>query len=246
MRTSQYKAKEAYDEAAAANYDAQRFTSARGRLVDWLEKRALSKALQLVPPAGRILDIPCGTGRITEFLLEKGHHVSGADISQAMLRVSAERLKRAARLGGLCALDAERMPFRNEAFEGIVCVRLAGHLPPPVRLPVLSEMRRVTSTWIIVTYYVSNRATDLKRRIKYLLRPRSRSWFPVSEQGIEREMRSAGLRVVGKVSVFKYVSEACMVVATADPTLPDSGSNCPKTVEESWDVFTRKAPRHLA
>jgi len=142
-----------------------------------------------------------------------------------MLLVSAERLKRTVHLPGLSALDAEKLPFRDQAFEGVVCVRLASHVPPHVRLRVLSEMRRVTAKWIIVTYYLSNAPTDLKRKIKYSLRQRPRCWFPISERGVDRELADAGFRVVGKVPVCNYLSEASMIVGSSEARLLDNDSN---------------------
>lgn len=217
MGTDSYRAKTAYDEAEAAAYDDNRFRSIRGRLVDGLEKRALVRALELVPGNPHILDLACGTGRITQLLLEKGYQTSGADISEAMIQVAAGRLKRFSNLCGLYVANAERMPFPSQTFDGIVCVRLMGHVPPVVRLHMLTEMKRVTKDWIIVAYYISDAATDFKRAIKHSLGKCPQMWFPISGQGLELEIRRAGLRIVRKIALCQYVSEACMVLVSNHP-----------------------------
>ncbi len=42
----------------------------------------------------KVLDLACGTGTITEKLLEKGYDVTGVDLSEEMLAVAAEKLSR--------------------------------------------------------------------------------------------------------------------------------------------------------
>ena len=76
------------DEAVAQAYDRERFTSFVGRTLDSLEQRALARALAIARrdvAQPLVLDIPCGTGRITERLLARGLTVIGGDISSAMI-----------------------------------------------------------------------------------------------------------------------------------------------------------------
>src|SRR5262245_57804439 len=57
-------------------------------------------ARQLLGSGGRVLELACGSGRVTTALLRDGHAVVGLDLSQAMLRRAAgriEQLGRAAR-----------------------------------------------------------------------------------------------------------------------------------------------------
>jgi ubiquinone/menaquinone biosynthesis C-methylase UbiE len=217
VTSESYRAKTAYDPAEAAAYDDKRFRSLRGRLVDWLEKRAVASALEVVPDNGHLLDLPAGTGRITQFLLEGGYQTSGADVSEAMLRVAGARLEHFANACSLCVADAERLPFQDRTFDGIVCVRLMGHVPPALRLQILSEMKRVTREWIIAVYYMSDVATDLKRAIKGVLGRAPQVWFPISRRALESEIGQAGLRIVRTIPVCRHLSEACVVLISNRP-----------------------------
>ncbi len=217
MSSKGYRAKTAYGPAEAAVYDDRRFTSLRGRLVDRLEKRAVASALQALPDGGHLLDLPAGTGRITQFLLEGGHRTSGVDISEAMIQVAGARLEPFAEICNLCVADAERLPFQDQAFDGIVCVRLMGHVPPSLRLQILSEMKRVTRKWIIAVYYISDAATDLKRAVKGALGRAPKMWFPISNRALELEIGQAGLHLVRTIPVCRYLSEACVVLASKGP-----------------------------
>src|SRR5579872_6695029 len=88
--------KEQYlDASVARDYDRARFTTVTGRAFDRIEKRALVSVVRRITaeiPDPRVLDIPCGTGRITELLLEQGLTVTGGDVSPAMIEVAREKL----------------------------------------------------------------------------------------------------------------------------------------------------------
>ena len=91
-----YKAKKVYkDKIIALEYDSKRFSSFKGRLVDRREKGLIYKAIKLagIAPPARILDIPCGTGRVSLFLAEKGYRVVGVDVSPAMIEQVGKKLE---------------------------------------------------------------------------------------------------------------------------------------------------------
>src|SRR3954470_5174885 len=52
---------------------------------DRREKACIEKCLESIPAGSRVLDLPCGTGRLTRMLVQRGHQVTGADVSEAML-----------------------------------------------------------------------------------------------------------------------------------------------------------------
>src|SRR6476659_6781780 len=78
----------------AESYDQDRFSGVVGATFNWLEKRALRRALGDLPRDFTIADVPCGTGRLAEVALERGHRVMGIDVSDAMLSVARRRLER--------------------------------------------------------------------------------------------------------------------------------------------------------
>jgi SAM-dependent methyltransferase len=51
-------------------------------------------AREIAGGGGRVLDLACGSGRVTTALLRDGHSVVGVDLSQPMLRRAAERIER--------------------------------------------------------------------------------------------------------------------------------------------------------
>jgi ubiquinone/menaquinone biosynthesis C-methylase UbiE len=77
-----------------------------------LHRHAAALLAERIPRLDRALDVGCGTGLSTEPLVSVARLIIGADVSTAMLR------RRAASAGTrYVACSAERLPFRNEAFD---------------------------------------------------------------------------------------------------------------------------------
>ena len=58
--------------AAAQAYEAERFHNVKGYLYRRLEERIIRRALRGLPPGNRVLDVACGTGRVTALLRRQG------------------------------------------------------------------------------------------------------------------------------------------------------------------------------
>ena len=88
-----------------------------------------------------LLDVGCGTGAVLEAVLDARPRVSawGVDLSPEMVAHARERLGGAAELQ---VADAERLPFRDDCIDVVVCVDSLHHYPRPQA--ALAEMRRVT------------------------------------------------------------------------------------------------------
>ena len=209
-----YRAKEHYRDAEVAEtYDDQRFTSRKGRFVDRRERSLIADALHRsgVGRGARILDVPCGTGRLTRSLAVEGFAVTGIDVSEAMLARAAERMTGLAVTDApaLAVGDAEALPFGDASFDVVISLRLLGHLPPPARQRALREFRRVSRGHVIVAYYD-------RRSVQGLARRRRRSgtpWHPVSPGEIDAELRDAGLRRVHRQSLLPVISETVVILA---------------------------------
>ncbi len=205
----QYRAKAAYQDADAAQaYDSSRFSSLIGRLRDVLEKRAILATLSLIPPPANILDLPCGTGRITEWLLGLGYYAHGADISAQMLGQARKRLAAYHRFTGLTKCDAEALPFADGAFDALTVVRLMGHVPPPCRVQMLKEMKRVCAGPLLVMYYRWNPLTEARRWLLQRFERATAPWYPTTVEALAEEATHAGLSIASAHQVAPFLSEA--------------------------------------
>lgn len=134
----------------AEGYDRARFRSPLGRIRAALDRWTLRRCLSDVPAESPVLDIACGTGRITQFLAEQGFKVTGTDVSRAMLEVARRRMQHTARSADLFVADAERLPLPESAVRAATAIRLMGNLPREVRIACCVPPAR-WRTWSLST-----------------------------------------------------------------------------------------------
>jgi ubiquinone/menaquinone biosynthesis C-methylase UbiE len=145
--------KSAYQSVIVAkSYDKKRFLSLKGRLTDYLERRAFRKGLSHCSKGNLFLDLACGTGRFTRILIEEGHKVVGADISMSMIREASKKISGNNIIGFVCC-DAEDLPFKDKVFGNLSTIRFLNHLTQSARIKVLKEASRVTREKIIAAYF---------------------------------------------------------------------------------------------
>ena len=109
------------------NYDNVRYGRTKGgRFFSELE---LSKTLGMLQ-AGKTLHIGTATGRVSLYLVERGHDYVGLEISGVMARIAKEKLNGS---GNIVRGDAEHLPFKQGIFDNVVCVRAFHFLPEPTR-----------------------------------------------------------------------------------------------------------------
>jgi SAM-dependent methyltransferase len=90
-----------------------------------------------VPRRSTILDAGCATGEMVARLRGRGYEVWGLDIAEMMIRHARERCgSDRLRVG-----DIEYMPFRDNAFDAVVCLGVLEYLDTDER--ALREMWRV-------------------------------------------------------------------------------------------------------
>jgi len=211
-----YQAKTVYkNEKVVKEYDQNRLFSVKGWLTDRLEKKLVYKAIKranILPPS-KLLDVPCGTGRLSLFLAKKGFYMTGVDISPAMISQSKAKtqLIQIKTHTEFMAGDAESLPFSDSSFEAAISLRLFGHLPTENRHNVLKELNRVSSSFVIVVYYHKNSLQTLRR--KKMRARKGNFWNPVSLKQIDSELKAANLKCVAKFFLLPGISETVIVLA---------------------------------
>jgi ubiquinone/menaquinone biosynthesis C-methylase UbiE len=154
MASETYKAKTHYQQVKIAeDYEEERFSRWYGRMAHRMESEALAGVIRRhFRAGGSILDLPCGTGRLLDTYGSGGFTVTGADISDEMLKIARTRFSGSSNYSFI-KCDAERLQLEDESFDYLVSLRLMCHLPKDVRQRVLAEMARVTKRILIVNYH---------------------------------------------------------------------------------------------
>lgn len=99
----------------------------------------VEKLLSLLQPGSEILDLGCGTGRITQLLAQKDNHVIGVDLSKEMIRIAREHFPG---MQFLCE-DIRTVHFEKSTFDAVSFSYALFHLEPQDGLRVLCHVREI-------------------------------------------------------------------------------------------------------
>ena len=137
-----YEGRVKYTESAARRYQVMKDRKNRADL------KRVSRAFRLVPP-GRVLDAPCGGGRVSLMLADQGYQMQSADLSEAMRRIARENFGLASLSISVDAEDVEQLSYADQSFDAAICFRLFHHFPDPrIRQRVVMELcRSVAGMW---------------------------------------------------------------------------------------------------
>jgi len=185
----------------AARYATGRFATARARERDpRLVRRLLRRAGEDLAGA-RVLDVPCGTGRLAPLFAES-RSTLGADVSVEMLRRAPPPR---------VVADAASLPFADGSFELVVCCRLLHHLDPVAELPaVIAELVRVSSGLVLASFWDSASLPAWRRRLGRRARSARR---PIAKRELESCFDAAGARVVDYAHSARFLSMQAFAAA---------------------------------
>ena len=140
------------DVEVAEKYDRVRFTRLSGRVFNALEKHNIRNAFASVPRDSTVLDLPCGTGRLAEVLLDSAFKVTGVDISSAMLEVASRRLKRFDDRFETRVADVIELAKRERnQYDVALCARVLMHFPLHEQIEFLKAVATLTRGRVVFT-----------------------------------------------------------------------------------------------
>jgi 2-polyprenyl-3-methyl-5-hydroxy-6-metoxy-1,4-benzoquinol methylase len=202
------------DVAVAERYDRERFSGLPGRVFNALERRMLRRAFAPIARSQKVMDLPCGTGRLAETLLEDGFHVVGIDISAPMLEVAQRKLQRfgsgfQTRVGDVRDLaKGERA-----SYDVALCARVLMHFPLEQQIEFLRCVAVLTKGTVVFSQSLSTPYQRMRRRVKKLLGHAAPAMYPITETQLKSLLSGAGLREVRRFRLSRPISEAILVVS---------------------------------
>lgn len=124
---------------------------------------------------GLFLDIPCGAGRFSIFLKEKGKSIIAGDYSYNMVSMTKIRVDIP-----VVRCDIFHLPFKDNTFDNILCLRLLFHYPNPQE--IIKELKRVVkkngfiavdtlnkySVRYFAQFYIKMRGESVREKIFFL------------------------------------------------------------------------------
>ena len=158
---------------------------------EWIQRFA-----HLLPPAARVLDVACGSGRHAAYLAQLGHQVTGVDRdAQALAQLPA----------GVAAVHADiendAWPLAYEQFDAVI---VTNYLWRPLWPQILGSVRD-GGVLLYETFGHGNAAFGKPSRPDFLLQPGEllrvcTGWHIVA---YENGLRSAPERVVQRIAAIK-------------------------------------------
>ena len=202
----------------AVEYDKRRFSSVSGRVFNYLEKRMVGKCFHGVAKTQKIVDVPCGTGRLAEVLLAHGYSVHGMDISEEMLAVARQRLGAYGAKFTTEVANVKQLPTEVAMYDGALCARVLMHFPLDQQIEFLSGVARLSRSVVVINHSLDSSYQRLRRRFKRLLGHQASALHPISHKDIELLLKNSGLREVKRRRLLPIISEAVYITAERNGT----------------------------
>lgn len=146
-------------ESYATKYDRE----LHKRVSSYFERRVVRRALSATGVSqARVLDLPCGAGRLTPLLLPFARQLISADYSPAMLRVFQRQR------GLPCTVaDAFHLPFGDRTFDLVFSARLSHHISDDdLRAAYVREILRVSAQWAVFTIFDTRSLKNVLRSLR--------------------------------------------------------------------------------
>ena len=131
------------------------------------EMRLVRRAFAALPREQRVLDVPCGYGRVMQELHALGFQVSGADLSEPMLELARANLARCGWSGSLERQDLQALRYPERGFDALICFRVFHHFPDAhTRRKVVGELCRVARSQVLLSYLSPGSLTARFERLR--------------------------------------------------------------------------------
>ena len=188
---------------------------------DKRERQCVLNALASIPHGSRVLDLPCGTGRLTRLLVDQGFRVTAADVSHAMLAQARDN-HATGRLSASNTFphvkfehrDIMQTGYPDGCFDAVICNRLFHHFTEPAtRLRALRELRRISRGPVVISFFNTFALDAAYHRLCDILQgqtPKDR--IPIAFKAFDAEIRLAGFRVQKKIAVRWGISPQWYIV----------------------------------
>ena len=196
------------------DYERRRYRGIDQRIVHGREMRILRKILQRVRPNGqkeetdsqRALDVPCGYGRFSSLLQVNGFSLVSSDLSFHMVKRAVDRHDNPEKIPGVVADAKQGLPFKPDKFFLLFSLRFFHHLHEKKdREAVLKEFVRVTSGWMVLSYYQRNWLHIIQRKVRKRVMKKKTKIKMISRREFQEEINGAGFEAVKVFPLFRGI-----------------------------------------
>lgn len=163
--------------------------------------------LNLLPRSAVILDVGCGPGQFSKYMLDKGFEVVGIDFSNEMIAIAKEKVHK----GAFSYMDMRKLTFPENYFDGIFSAYSLIHIPSNEIAETLAGFSRVLKAGGYIEIAVQQGEAD--KIIDEPFMPSEKMFFNFfTKERITRYLLDSG---------FEMISQELMPIDDAE-TMSDS------------------------
>ena len=136
------------------------------------EMNMLSAAVHKLPQAEvkTFLDLPCGVGRISVWLGQKGFAITAGDLGEAALELTKKSMAEAGIAADISLQDIFAMTYDARSFDAIICFRLLHHFSEPAdQAAIIAELCRCAKKYVLISYLSPYSVTSIRRKARKLI-----------------------------------------------------------------------------
>ena len=147
-----------------------------------------------------ILDAPCGVGRLSLWLGQKGFQVTAVDLGEAAVQLTRDLLEEQNVPAQVRCQNIFQLQYSDRAFDATVCFRLLHHFALAADQQALTaELCRVSDKFVIISFFSPYSFTSLRRKLRKVLRGTEVKQNPNSLQDLQIMFQPHGFALVGTV-----------------------------------------------
>jgi ubiquinone/menaquinone biosynthesis C-methylase UbiE len=124
------------------------------------------RRLEAPGPGSKVLDLGCGTGRLTTELAERGYNVYGADINRDVIGIAIDKAKNINVSAHFVTAQAELLPFSEGVFDICIADSVLEHVTDWKK--TLAEVARVLKPGGIAYFDAANALCPFPTEVKYI------------------------------------------------------------------------------
>lgn len=196
-----------FQEHEVEEYERKRYRGLDQRLVHRKETKILRKILQKVRSSSSlVLDVPCGYGRFSDLFLDMNCSLVSSDISFYMVKRAKEMSSHHSWPLAVVADVKKGLPFKQSVFSLLLSFRFFHHVHEKhERESILREFSRISSQWMILSYYQMNFFHFLQRKIRRKIKGSRTRIKMISKEELENEVKVGGFHIDSVYPLFKGI-----------------------------------------
>jgi ubiquinone/menaquinone biosynthesis C-methylase UbiE len=123
-----------------------------------------------------------------------------------MVERAGEKHARSGKIPGVVADAKQGLPFPHDVFSLVFSMRFFHHLHDKSdREAILKEFSRVTSDWVILSFYQRNALHVIQRKLRRRIMKKKTRIMMIPRKEFYQEIEDAGLSLIKVVPLFRGI-----------------------------------------